>query len=114
MDWDGAGRGDRRFDLVTLRYDLELRAPDLAGELDAYLRRTVPAGVLRLCWAHVGIRLVDWAIRHHGPADVERWLGVAERATSCDRCVRSGPVVRGTLPADASAARLGRRRATAW
>jgi Phosphotransferase enzyme family len=79
VDWDGAGRGDRRLDLVTLRYDLELRAPALAGELDAYLRRTVPAAVLRLCWAHMGIRLVDWAIRHHGPADVDRWLGVAEQ-----------------------------------
>jgi hypothetical protein len=79
VDWDGAGRGDRRFDLVTLRYDLELRAPSLAAELDAHLRRTVPAAVLRLCWAHMGIRLVDWAIRHHGPADVERWLSVAER-----------------------------------
>jgi hypothetical protein len=79
VDWDGAGRGDRRLDLVTLRYDLQLRAPALAAELDAYLRRTVPAGLLRLCWAHMGIRLVDWAIRHHGPADVDRWLGVAEQ-----------------------------------
>jgi hypothetical protein len=79
VDWDGAGRGDRRLDLVTLRYDLELRAPALAADLDAYLRRTVPASVLRLCWAHMGIRLVDWAIRHHGPADVDRWLGVAEQ-----------------------------------
>jgi hypothetical protein len=26
----------------------------------------------------MGIRLVDWAIRHHGPADVQRWLRVAE------------------------------------
>lgn len=78
VDWDGAGRGDRRLDLVTLRYDLELRAPVLAGELHAYLRRTTPARVLRLCWAHMGIRLVDWAIRHHGSTDVERWLRVAE------------------------------------
>ena len=71
--------GKLRHALVTLRYDLELRAPALAAELDAYLRRTVPAGLLRLCWAHMGIRLVDWAIRHHGPADVDRWLGVAEQ-----------------------------------
>jgi hypothetical protein len=79
VDWDGAARGDRRLDLVTLRYDLELRAPALAGELNAYLRRTAPAGVLRLCRAHMGTRLVDWAIRHHGPADVERWLSLAEQ-----------------------------------
>jgi hypothetical protein len=80
VDWDGAGRGDRHLDLVTLRYDLELRAPALAAELDSQLRQSVPAELLRLCWAHMGIRLVDWAIRHHGPADVERWLNVAERA----------------------------------
>ncbi len=79
VDWDGAGRGDRHLDLVTLRFDLEARAPHLAAELDAHLRRTVPARVLRLCWAHMGIRLVDWAVRHHGPADVDRWLRVAER-----------------------------------
>jgi Phosphotransferase enzyme family len=78
VDWDGAGRGDRHLDLVTLRYDLELRAPTLGVELEGDLRRSVPADVLRLCWAHMGIRLVDWAIRHHGPADVERWLRVAE------------------------------------
>src|SRR5581483_7339599 len=79
VDWDGAGRGDRHLDLVTLRYDLELRAPALAARLDGYLRARVPADVLRLCWAHMGIRLVDWAIRHDTAADVERWLRVAER-----------------------------------
>ncbi|WP_306215004.1 phosphotransferase [Actinoplanes sp. RD1] len=78
VDWDNAGRGDRRLGLVTLRYDLELRTPALAAGLDARLRAAVPPEVLRLCWAHMGIRLVDWAIRHHGPADVERWLTVAE------------------------------------
>lgn len=78
VDWDGAGR-DRRLDLVTLRYDLEVRVPALAEELDAYLRRTMPAGVLRLCWAHMRIRPVDWMIRHHGPADMRRWLRVAEQ-----------------------------------
>jgi hypothetical protein len=31
-----------------------------------------------LAWAHMSLRLVDWSIRHHGPADVDLWLDVAE------------------------------------
>jgi hypothetical protein len=30
------------------------------------------------CWAHMSLRLVDWSIRHLGPADVEAWLDVAD------------------------------------
>jgi hypothetical protein len=26
----------------------------------------------------MSLRLVDWAIRHHGESEVERWLAVAE------------------------------------
>lgn len=35
IDWDGAGRGDRRFDLVTLRFGLHAReqAPGVVGRL---------------------------------------------------------------------------------
>lgn len=79
VDWDGAGRGDHRLDLVTLRFDLQRRAPGPAAELDRHLRASTPADLLRLCWAHMGIRQVDWAVRHHGPADVDHWLAIAER-----------------------------------
>jgi aminoglycoside phosphotransferase (APT) family kinase protein len=78
VDWDGAGRGDRHLDLVTLRFDLALRAPHLAPYLDDLLTRAVPGDRLRAYWAHMGLRLVDWAIRHHGAADVDRWLATAE------------------------------------
>ncbi|NUR30254.1 MAG: aminoglycoside phosphotransferase family protein [Catenulispora sp.] len=80
VDWDGAGRGDRAIDLMTLRYDLALRAPHLAGPVD---ERLAAVGDLpRLAYAmHMGLRLVDWSIRHHGPADVEFWLDIAERWT---------------------------------
>ncbi|MCO1655107.1 hypothetical protein [Pseudonocardia humida] len=64
---------------MTLRFDLQRRAPWPAAELDRHLRAGTPADLLRLCWAHMGIRLVDWAIRHHGPAEVDHWLDVAER-----------------------------------
>jgi hypothetical protein len=33
---------------------------------------------LRAFWAHMSLRLVDWAIRHHTRAEVELWLDTAE------------------------------------
>jgi hypothetical protein len=78
VDWDGAGCGDRHLDLVTLRFDVALRAPGLLPALDDLLTQTVTAGRLRAYWAHMSLRLVDWAIRHHGPADVDFWLATAE------------------------------------
>jgi aminoglycoside phosphotransferase (APT) family kinase protein len=78
VDWDGAGRGDRHLDLVTLRFDLAGRAPDLTGWLDGLLRDAVPADRLRAYWAHMSLRLVDWAIRHHTSAEVDLWIATAE------------------------------------
>jgi hypothetical protein len=89
LDWDGAGRGDRLLDLVTLRFDLALRAPELTDWFDDLLRQTVPADRLRAYWAHMSVRLIDWAIRHHTSAEVDLWIATAERAMtdaahSCD------------------------------
>ena len=80
IDWDGAARGDRRLDLVTLRFGLESEptAPGVAARLDAVLD-TFPADILRATWAHMSLRMTDWAIRHFTPADVERWLDFAGR-----------------------------------
>ena len=78
LDWDGAGRGDRRLDLVTLRFDLAWRAPHLTDWFDDLLRQTVPPDRLRAYWAHMSLRLVDWAIRHHTNAEVDLWLATAE------------------------------------
>ncbi len=79
IDWDGAGRGDRRFDLVTLRFGLR---PDNSttgarAALDTILD-AMPDEVLRPAWAHMGLRMADWAIRHFSPADVPYWLDLAE------------------------------------
>ncbi|MGK5681517.1 phosphotransferase enzyme family protein [Actinoplanes sp. URMC 104] len=77
VDWDGATRGDRHFDLVTLRFWLTGRDPALLAPVDERLagiserRRTT-------YWAHISLRMVDWSIRHHDPATVEHWLDVAE------------------------------------
>lgn len=81
VDWDGAGRGDRRLDLVTLRFGVHAVEVDvddgvvqrLDGLLDA-----MPREVLRPAWAHMSLRLVDWSIRHFTAADVDHWLDLAE------------------------------------
>jgi hypothetical protein len=44
--------------------------------MEQRIRADVPAGRLRAYWAHMSRRLVDWAIRHHGPGDVDRWVAV--------------------------------------
>jgi hypothetical protein len=79
VDWDGIGRGDRRFALVTLRLSAHGRMPgaDL-GWFDDLLRSALSPAVLRLYWAHMSLRQVDWSIRHHTPADVTHWLDFVE------------------------------------
>jgi hypothetical protein len=77
VDWDGATRGDRYFDLVTLRFWLAGTAPHLLVLVDTRLG-LVPEARRRRYWAHNSLRMVDWAIRHHDAAAVERWLTVAE------------------------------------
>ena len=53
------------------------RAPHLTGRLDEFLLDAVAPERLRAFWAHMSLRLVDWAIRHHTRADVELWLATA-------------------------------------
>lgn len=80
VDWDGIGRGDRRFGLVTLRFGLSSQAADpaTAAWLDGVLAERIEPDLLRLYWAAMSLREVDWAIRHHGPAEVDRALTLAE------------------------------------
>jgi aminoglycoside phosphotransferase (APT) family kinase protein len=86
IDWDGAGRGDRRLDLVTLRFGVHGDKPDPAvvARLDAVLD-DFPNDVLRPLWAHMSLRMVDWAIRHFTPDAVNHWLELAESRTDADR-----------------------------
>jgi hypothetical protein len=77
VDWDGAGRGDRRLDLVTLRFGVHRQAgADVISRLDDLLDQ-VPTSVLNPLWAHLSLRMVDWAIRHHTEEDVLSWLDLA-------------------------------------
>jgi hypothetical protein len=80
VDWDAAGRGDRRFDLVTLRFVLPAGPvePGVTERLDRLLD-ALPADALTPMWAHLSLRMADWSIRHFTPPDVERWLDRAEQ-----------------------------------
>lgn len=80
VDWDGAARGDRRFDLVTLRFGLHAKRCEagVTQRLDALLD-TLPADVLRPACAHMSLRMTDWAIRHFTPDAVDHWLDLAEQ-----------------------------------
>ena len=86
VDWDGVGRGDHRFALITLRFDLAVPGVDVqdrsarsaaARWLDNRIDDLLDAATLRAYWAHMGLRMVDWAIRRRGPDDVDCWLAVA-------------------------------------
>jgi phosphotransferase family enzyme len=77
IGWDGAIRGDRHFDLSTLRFVLAGRAPGLLPLVDERLAE-ISAHRRRAYWAHVSLRRLDWSIRHHDAATVEHWLAVAE------------------------------------
>jgi aminoglycoside phosphotransferase (APT) family kinase protein len=81
VDWDGAGRGHRHLDLVTLRFTLAGTAPQLLGPIDDRLAGADPDR-LRAYRAHMSLRQVDWSIRHHDAATVDRWLAVAEAGQS--------------------------------
>jgi aminoglycoside phosphotransferase (APT) family kinase protein len=73
VDWDGACAGDRGFDLSTYLFhaygDREVRDPLWREVLDCSGH-----GALAVYLAHMIIRQVDWAIRHHDSASVARWM----------------------------------------
>ncbi|WP_127500932.1 phosphotransferase [Actinoplanes solisilvae] len=77
IDWDGAIRGDRYFDLVTLRFMLTGRDESLLAPIDRRLAALTPRS-RDTYWAHMSLRLVDWSIRHHDATAVDHWLTVAE------------------------------------
>ncbi len=73
----------RRFGLVTLRFGLrpESVSPGVVGHLEEILDAMAPE-VLRPAWAHMSLRMTDWAIRHFTPGEVEQWLDLAELRAS--------------------------------
>ena len=80
IDWDGAGRGDRRFDLVTFRFGMHALPPQaqVTERLDRLLDG-LPPDVLEPAWAHMSLRMTDWIIRHYDDARLGHWLDLAEQ-----------------------------------
>ena len=79
VDWNGCCAGDRAFDLVTLGfYALEDRATS-EWLLDHAVGISGP-GAIALYLAHMVLRQVDWSIRHHDRATIERYLAIARSA----------------------------------
>lgn len=76
IDWDGAGRGDGGFDLVVLYFGLHPRHTD--RRLYRILTEELSGEDLRKYWASMSLRMVDWAIRHYEPSDVDTWLDIGE------------------------------------
>ncbi|WP_158602887.1 phosphotransferase family protein [Jiangella rhizosphaerae] len=78
VDWDGWGRGDRWFSLEVLAFDLAWRRADVSVRdlLDELIAAAVDPSRLRAYRAHLSLRQVDWAIRHHGPGEVDAWLAI--------------------------------------
>jgi len=82
IDWDGAGRGDRRFALVVLRFAVAPGDTALAGYLDGLLADRLTPDELRPYWAHMSLRMVDWSIRHLTADHVTHYVTLADRIPS--------------------------------
>jgi aminoglycoside phosphotransferase (APT) family kinase protein len=72
IDWEGARIGDRAFDLVTFCFgfthaNAQPGLEDLVWERAAAIAHP---DALRAYVAHMGLRRLDWTIRHH-PEEVE-------------------------------------------
>lgn len=85
VDWDGSAlRGDQRFALIKLRFELAWGAlyppvPDLAvvERLDQHLDALIPPDTLRSYWAHWSLRLLGWTIRNFPEADIDLHIDLA-------------------------------------
>lgn len=83
VDWDGAARGDCGLDLVTLRFGILPGQcdPAVIDRLDTILD-DMPPSTLRPAWAHMSLRMADWAIRHFSADEVGYWLALAGQRVS--------------------------------
>jgi hypothetical protein len=70
---------------VTLRFGIHSEPSGSgAGPAEAVARLdtvldAMPPDVLRAAWAHMSLRMVDWAIRHLTSDAVEHWADLAEQ-----------------------------------
>lgn len=80
IDWDDAGRGDRRFGLVTLWFTVNERGTGTpaARWMSEVLADRLDPDTRRRYWASMSLRTVDWVIRHYDHDTVQRHLALAE------------------------------------
>lgn len=78
IDWTGTCVGDATFDLATLLYYIYENEPHRVQLSNEILAR-VEAPVLRLYLSHIMLRQLNWSIRHHDSATIERHLARSQR-----------------------------------
>lgn len=85
VDWTGAHIGDCGLGLVTLGFALDHHGIERAVASSPVrqlvrerITTEVPPAALMAFTAHMALRQVDWAIRHHGPTQIEGWTEIAE------------------------------------
>jgi len=75
VDWTGAHAGNCGLDLVTLGFNLDQNpaAPRVREIVRERIAADVGIDALLAFTAHMALRQVDWAIRHHSPTATRRW-----------------------------------------
>jgi len=79
IDWHDPQVGDATFDLVTLLF-YSWDTPAVRDQLWQYILTWISPQVLRVYLAHMILRQVDWAIRHHSPDATTRWVRIAQES----------------------------------
>ncbi|ONI74288.1 hypothetical protein BWI15_13230 [Kribbella sp. ALI-6-A] len=90
VDWNlGVARGDRRFGLVKLMFDLTWAAavpgveqrPTAAAleRIDELVHSTIPADTLRIYWAHHTLSMLSWTIYARDTEAIDLHLALGER-----------------------------------
>jgi aminoglycoside phosphotransferase (APT) family kinase protein len=94
VDWNlGAARGDRRWALIKLRFDLTWAAASPGGEqtctqqdaieqVDRAIESSIEPDLLRTYWAHWTLVQLHWAILHHPTEVIDLHLEVGESRLS--------------------------------
>jgi hypothetical protein len=90
IDWQDPCSGDCTFDLATLLLYV-WETPDMRGLLWAHALERAGPGVLGIYLAHMILRQVDWAIRHHRAAATAAWLRTAGSMLGACRAAEDKP-----------------------
>jgi hypothetical protein len=94
VDWNlGVARGDRRWALIKLRFDLTWAAaspggeqtstqPDAIERVDRAIESSIEPDLLRTYWAHWTLVQLHWAILHQATEVIDLHLDIGESRLS--------------------------------